>query len=110
MTVWQPGAGPFPAKQWKGQGRPPKLLRRDSQQPPVAVKQLALALPPSAWKEITWREGTEQPLRSRFAAVRVRPAHRDYWKAQPHPEEWLLIEWPRGEAEPTKYWLSTLTS
>jgi SRSO17 transposase len=110
MTVWEPGAGPLPAKQWKGQGRPPKLLCRDSQHQPVAVKQLALALPPSAWKEITWRQGTEQPLRSRFAAVRVRPAHRDYWKAQPHPEEWLLIEWPRGEAEPTKYWLSTRSS
>ena len=24
------------------------------------------------------------------------------------PEEWLLIEWPKGEKEPTKYWLSTL--
>ena len=24
------------------------------------------------------------------------------------PEEWLLIEWPEGEKEPTKYWLSTL--
>ncbi len=23
-------------------------------------------------------------------------------------QEWLLIEWPEGEAEPTKYWLSTL--
>jgi SRSO17 transposase len=109
MTVWEPGVEPLPPKPWKGQGRPPKLLRRDSQHQPVAVKQLALAQPPSAWKEITWREGTEQPLRSRFAAVRVRPAHRDYWKAQPHPEEWLLIEWPRGEAEPTKYWLSTLS-
>ena len=29
-------------------------------------------------------------------------------KAEPHAEEWLLIEWPRGEAEPTKYWISTL--
>ena len=25
-------------------------------------------------------------------------------------EEWLLIEWPGGEPEPTKYWLSTLPS
>ncbi len=25
-----------------------------------------------------------------------------------HDEEWLLIEWPKGEKEPTKYWLSTL--
>jgi hypothetical protein len=24
------------------------------------------------------------------------------------PSEWLLIEWPEDEAEPTKYWLSTL--
>jgi SRSO17 transposase len=61
-----------------------------------------------AFKEITWREGTDGKLQSRFAAVRVRPAHRDYWKAEPCAEEWLLIEWPRGEQEPTKYWISTL--
>ena len=24
------------------------------------------------------------------------------------PEEWLLIEWPKRETAPTKYWLSTL--
>lgn len=74
----------------------------------VSVKQLAMNLSSSAFKEITWREGTERKLRSRFAAVRVRPAHRDYEKAEPHAEEWLLIEWPRSEAEPTKYWMSTL--
>jgi SRSO17 transposase len=38
----------------------------------------------------------------------VRPAHRDEKRTEPRPEEWLLIEWPKGEAEPTKYWLSTL--
>ena len=109
MTVWEPDTEPLPAKPWKGQGRPPKLLRRDSQHQPVAVKPLAIALPPSAWKNVTWREGAEQKLRSRFAAVRVRPAGRDYERAEPHPEEWLLIEWPKGEEEPTKYWLSTLS-
>lgn len=108
MTVWEPGVQPLPAKPWKGQGRPPKLLRRDSQRQPVSVKQLATELPDSAWKDITWRQGTERGLRSRFAAVRIRPAHRDYWKAEPYPEEWVLIEWPKGEAEPTKYWVSTL--
>jgi SRSO17 transposase len=72
------------------------------------VKQLALNLPSTAFREITWREGTDRKLQSRFAAVRIRPAHRDYWKAEPHSEEWLLIEWPRGEAEPGKYWISTL--
>ena len=40
--------------------------------------------------------------------LRVRPAHRDEKRTEPRPEEWLLIEWPKGEAEPTKYWLSTL--
>ena len=47
-------------------------------------------------------------MRSRFAAVRVRPAHRDDWRSTPRPEEWLLIEWPRAGAAPIKYWLSTL--
>jgi SRSO17 transposase len=108
VTVWEPGTQPLPPKPWKGQGRPPKLLRRDGQHKPISAKQLATELPPSAWKDITWRQGTERGLRSRFAAVRVRPAHRDYWKAEPPPEEWLLIEWPKGEAEPARYWLSTL--
>jgi SRSO17 transposase len=49
----------------------------------------------------------KQKLQSRFAALRVRPAHRDYWRSEPHPDEWLLIEWPSDESEPTKYWLST---
>src|SRR5215213_11433931 len=58
--------------------------------------------------EITWREGAADRLTSRFARVRVRAAHRDYWLNEPRPEDWLLIEWPEGEKEPTKYWLSTL--
>jgi len=72
------------------------------------VKQLALDLPSSAWKDIAWRSGTQETLRSRFAAIRVRPAHRDEKLTVPRPEEWLLIEWPKKESEPTKYWLSTL--
>jgi SRSO17 transposase len=47
-------------------------------------------------------------LSSRFARVRVRAAHRDYNLTESRSEEWLLIEWPRGEEEPTKYWLSTV--
>jgi SRSO17 transposase len=38
----------------------------------------------------------------------VRPAHRDTCRVEPRAEEWLLIEWPQGELEPTKYWLSTM--
>lgn len=108
ISVWGPGQQPLPAKPWKGKGRPPKYLRRDEDHQPVSAKQLALALPALAWRQVTWRQGTNQKLSSRFAAVRVRPAHRDYEQAEPHPEEWLLMEWPKGETEPTKYWLSTL--
>src|SRR5207237_2251992 len=61
-----------------------------------------------AWRTITWREGAAAPLSSRFARLRVRPAHRDEKLTAPHPAEWLLIEWPKGEKEPVKYWLSTL--
>ncbi len=45
---------------------------------------------------------------ARHRPLRVRPAHRDEWRSAPRPEEWLLIEWPHGEATPTKSWLSTL--
>ena len=110
-TVWKPGEEPKPAPACKGNiGRPRKLLRRDAKSHPVSVKELALSARPEAWKKVTWRQGVKQKLQSRFAAMRVRPAHRDYWQSQAHAEEWLLIEWPVGESEPTKYWLATLPS
>jgi SRSO17 transposase len=107
-TVWKPGQGPMPKRKWKGIGRPTSLLRRDPRHKPIPVRELALSLPLSAWKTGVWREGTRKSLRSRFAAVRIRTAHRDDWSSEPRPEEWLLIEGPRQETEPTKYWLSTL--
>jgi SRSO17 transposase len=108
VSVWKPGEAPLPKRASKATGRPPKLLRRDPEHQPVAVKALALSLPASAWKTVAWRRGTKQTLSSRFAAVRVRPAHRDYWRSEPHAEEWLLVEWPKGAEEPSKYWLATL--
>ena len=107
-TVWAPGTGPLPPKKWSGQGRPPKLIRRDARHEPNAVKALALALPANAWRTIKWREGSADGLSSRFARLRVRVAHRDYNLTESRPEEWLLIEWPEEAKEPTKYWLSTL--
>jgi SRSO17 transposase len=109
VTVWKPGEEPKPAPARHGNtGRPRKLLQRDSKHQPISAKELATSLPAEAWCKVTWRQGVKKKLQSRFAALRVRPAHRDYWRAEPHPEEWLLIEWPSDEKEPTKYWLSTL--
>jgi SRSO17 transposase len=107
-SVWVSGTGPLPPKKWSGRGRQPKLIRRDDKHQPVSVKELALGLPKHAWRTIKWREGAAEWLSSRFARVRVRAAHHDYKLTDSRPEEWLLIEWPKGEKEPTKYWLSTL--
>src|SRR5215203_3329306 len=107
-SVWAQGTAPLPRRPWSGRGRPPKLMRRDAEHQPTSVKALALGLLAASWQAISWREGTAGALTSRFARVRVRAAHRDEWRDEPRGEEWLLIEWPEGEAEPAKYWLATV--
>jgi SRSO17 transposase len=107
-TVWPPGTAPLPAKVRGRRGRPPSLLRRDEQHQPLSLKKLALCLSAADLRRVNWREGTRGTMHSRFAALRVRVAHRDYKGSQPHPEQWLLLEWPKTEKEPTKYWLSNL--
>jgi len=108
LSVWPPDMEPLPPKPWSGRGRPPSRVRRDGEHAPVSAKTLAMGLSEEAWRVVPWREGSNETLSSRFAAVRIRPASRDWKRAAPHPLEWLLIEWPEGEKEPTKYWLSTL--
>ena len=106
--VWRPGEAPLPPAPSSGRGRPGKRLRRDETHQPVPAKTLALELAHDAWQQITWRDGSNRPLSSRFARWRVRPAHDDARRSEPAPEEWLLIEWPEDAAEPDHYWLCTL--
>ena len=106
--VWRPGEAPLPPASRAGRGRPGKRLRRDETHRPVATKTLALELAANAWQPITWRDGSNMPLTSRFARWRVRPAHDDARRSEPAAEEWLLIEWPEGDGEPDHYWLATL--
>ena len=107
-SLWPPGTMPLPPQPRGKTGRPPRLLRRDQQHQPLSVKELALCLSAADLRRVSWREGTRGMMRSRFAALRVRVAHRDYWRSEPRPEQWLLIEWPATVKEPTKYWLSNL--
>jgi SRSO17 transposase len=95
--VWKPGVRP---------GRPPKKGRRDAPNT-TSVKELAHSLKPKAWRTIKWREGTNEWLSSRFARVRVHVAS-SHVRSGKLAKEWLLIESPEGEEEPTKYSLSTL--
>ena len=73
---------------------------------PITAADLAKSLSKRAWRTIAWRDGTNARLVSRFARVRVRAAGEGTTEAE--PEEWLIVEWPKGEKEPTKFWLSTL--
>ena len=98
--VWKPGTGPKPGRatpKWGRRGNPDLL----------SVKEIALDLPEEAWQTIQWREGTADLLSSRFARLRVRVADANVSVGE-LTDEWLLIEWPEGEDEPTKYWFSTL--
>ena len=108
VVVWPPGVQPLPPKRYSGVGRPPVVPRRTATLQPISVKALAMSLPQEAFQTIAWREGTNTLLRERFAAVRVRHAGGNTGKARLRPEQWLLIEWPANDKEPSKYFLSTL--
>jgi len=109
ISVWAPGKEPLPPSPQSGRrgGRPQTRVQRTDKHHPMSAKKLALSLPATAWQTVTWREGTDGDKTSRFARLRVRPAHDDRKRSEPHPEEWLLFEWPEGAAAPAKYWLST---
>jgi len=106
--VWPPGTGPLAPEAYGGRGRPPTLVRRKVDHQPMPARKLASELSSRALRAIRWREGTRGSMHSRFAALRVRPAHRDERRTEPRAIEWLLVEWPKEQAEPTKYWLSTV--
>jgi SRSO17 transposase len=109
-TVWPENSGPLAPPAARGGRQPLKPRRREAVHQPLAVRALALRLASTAWRTVSWREGTAGMLRSRFAALRVRAVHRDAGQTLPNREQWLLIEWPKGAAEPAKYWLANLAA
>ena len=102
------------APPYAGRGRPPVPRYRTD---PANLRALAIAAGRGALRQVTWRHGTRRTkgnptakMRSRFLALRVRPANRDIPRDHDGvlPAVWLLAEWPPGQDEPTDYWLSTL--
>jgi SRSO17 transposase len=81
------------------------LLRRRGE--PLSVRALARELGPHRFRRTTWRQGTKHALSSRFALVRVVPAHDDGGDPAVREDVALLIEWPEGEPEPTHYTFAT---
>src|ERR1700693_4284312 len=99
--VWPSGAGT------QRRGKPLNNTGRRDEPDLISAKEVALGLPKRAWHTVTWREGSAGWLSSRSARVRFGVGHNKLVPEKLSPE-WLLIEWPEEEAEPTKYWLSTL--
>jgi SRSO17 transposase len=97
---------------WKGRGQPSKPRYR---QPRTSVKQLVLQAGPQAGVELIWRRGSKGLQRSRFVALRIRPAgvsprRRARQDGGELAVRWLLAEWPADQPEPTRYWLSNLAA
>ena len=74
--------------------------------PRLSVKELAMSLPRARLAHGHMARRHERAACSRFARVRVRTS--PIRRARERAEETLLIEWPEGKNEPSKYWLSTL--
>jgi len=104
LTVWPPGSDPRVQARSGKRGRP-HTRYRDDRHPPAAIHQLALSLD---YRKVTWREGSRDWQSSRFAAARVRTAHRHQSGEAPGAEQWLLCEWPEGKDSPCKFYLATL--
>jgi SRSO17 transposase len=93
---------------YTGRGRPPS---RPEKVQPGATSASVLGWAESrarGFRKVTWREGSKGKLSSRFAAWRVRPAHKLSAGQEPLAPCWLLVEWPEGEAAPAKYFFSNL--
>lgn len=103
QLVWPPGSQPEIPKR-KASGRP-KSRAQDVDHPPVAITELAKTLP---YRTVLWKEGSRGKQRGRFAAIRIRSAERRTKGQPPGEEQWLLCEWPEEEANPTKFYLSTI--
>jgi len=74
----------------------------------VSVERLGQELGLRAFRRVTWREGTNRKLQSRFCFRRVKVAQDDGIDPTKHEAVWLMIEWPEGESKPTKFTLTTL--
>lgn len=86
-SVWTPGTAPLPPQSYGGHGKRATLLRRAPGRAPRSVKAVALGLSAAAWHQVAWREGSNRMLSSCFAWLRVRPAHRNYWRSARRAEE-----------------------
>ena len=108
LMAWTEDPHPSEPLMKRGGKIPRKRFYSKDFPPAQSLCQIAKDLPSRSWKKVTWREGTKGPLSSRFARVIVWMANGlVQGKTMEVPSEELLIEWPEGDKEPWKYWLSS---
>ncbi len=95
-VIWRPGVQPLPLERYGGRERRPLMPRRTASHQPVNVNDLAVGLPRSAFRAISWRDRSNAPLSDRISAQRVQHGGRKSGRAQLRPGAWLLIESPMG--------------
>jgi len=74
---------------------------------PIGVRALSDALPPTAWRRVTWRNGTHPCWEADFAALRVTPAT-DWRHRRLAAEVWLLCERGLGPTGRRRHYLIAL--
>jgi SRSO17 transposase len=105
-TVWVPDSDPQIPPKTARKG-PARARYFDEDHPPISVRELSATL---SFRKVSWRQGSRGWQSSRFAAARIRTAHKHANGAPPGDEQWLLCEWPKDKEAPQKFWLSTLPS
>jgi SRSO17 transposase len=74
----------------------------------ILPSKLAEGLGRSAFRRLTWRDGTKARMSAMFCFRRVKVRSEDDSTSQGREEVWLVMEWPEGDAAKPKFILTTL--
>jgi SRSO17 transposase len=95
-----------PERKRGSRGPAPSALVADRE--PRALTELAASLAAEDFQTLVYTTRDGEEVRSRFAMLRVIAAHPVERDRCPPREEWLIIEWPEGDEQPSDYWISNL--
>jgi SRSO17 transposase len=91
-------------------GRPrSRLTMVDPTTTATSVRAVAMSVPTSRWRRVSWRNGTHRPWAARFIAMRVTPAT-EWRDRRLAPEVWLLCEQDLGATPRIKYFFINLAA
>ena len=75
---------------------------------PMSASELVSKLGRKGFRKLTWREGSQGKLSSRFCFRQVKTVHEDGLPLSEREPQWLVAEWPEGDDKPSMFILTTL--